>query len=130
MQKRTHLLRNTCESDNKIGHYTLDSVKNTISERTQVISPRPNEKFLDVSAMAPIDPRSGWSGSDFSLLPKAYVMVVMENNKNNYLKKETDPLGRVTQYEYTSRSDLKKIIRPDNNDDDSNPTSRPSRFPA
>jgi hypothetical protein len=76
----------TCDSDNRIGHYTLDSVKNTISDRTEVISPRPNEKFLDVSAMAPIDPRSGWSGPDWSIA-KAYVTLVIENNKEKNNKK-------------------------------------------
>jgi hypothetical protein len=71
----------TCESDNRIGLYTLDSVKNTISDRTEVIKPRPGEKFLDVSAMELIDPRSGWRGSDATKLPKAYVTLVIENNK-------------------------------------------------
>jgi hypothetical protein len=76
----------TCEYYNphKIGCHTLDSVKNTLSNRTEVISPRPNESFLDVSAEAPIDP-----GSEFFASPhpvsKAYVTVlVIENNKTVY----------------------------------------------
>jgi hypothetical protein len=78
----------TCESDNRIGLYTLDSVKNAISDRTEVISPRPDEKFLDVSAMALIDPRSGYRGSDATKLPKAYVTLVIENNKKKDNKQQ------------------------------------------
>src|SRR5207248_747564 len=57
----------TCEyySPHKIGRHMLDSVTATsssgLSNRTEVISPLPNEEFLDVSAMALIDPRSGLS---------------------------------------------------------------------
>jgi len=76
----------TCEweSPHKIGCHTLDPVKNALSNRTEVISPRPNESFLDVSATAPIDP-----GSEFFASPhpvsKAYVTVlVIENNKTVY----------------------------------------------
>jgi hypothetical protein len=79
----------TCEyyHPHKIGCHTLDSVKNTLSNRTQVISPRPNETFLDVSAMVPIEPGS----MEFFTSPphpdsKAYVTaLVIENNKTVHM---------------------------------------------
>jgi hypothetical protein len=79
----------TCEyySPHKIGRHILDSVTATsssgLSKRTEVISPLPNEKFLDVSATALINPASSIYNSD----PKGkrtLVMVLVENNKNNY----------------------------------------------
>lgn len=85
----------TCERDNKIGRHTLDSITNTLSKCCMgVISPRPNERFLDVSAMAAIVPRSGVSsavigqnsGADPSKPAKAYVTLITEDkNKNNYV---------------------------------------------
>jgi hypothetical protein len=89
----------TCEyySPHKIGRHMLDSVTATsssgLSKRTEVISPLPNEKFLDVSATALINPASGLSShSDPTAVGKekelakdvTLVMLLVENNKNNY----------------------------------------------
>ena len=87
-----------------IGRHTLDSVTNTLSDRTEVISATEikfdehgkvhYEKFIDVSAMAINDPHLGVS--DATKQPTALVSLIinraddhyvsmMENNKNDYL---------------------------------------------
>jgi hypothetical protein len=64
-----------------IGRHTLDSVTNTLSDRTHMISPGPNQRFLDVSAMALNDPYLEFKQ------PTALVSLVVENTseKTNYL---------------------------------------------
>jgi hypothetical protein len=89
-----------------IGRHTLDSVTNTLSDRTEVISATDvqnfdehgnmkiiREKFLDVSAMAINDPHLGVS--DATKQPILVSLVInraddpyvsmMENNKNDYV---------------------------------------------
>jgi hypothetical protein len=90
----------TCEDSpyTSIGRHTLDSVKNTLSNRTEVMSAKQQqmkeyyERILDVSAMAINDPHLGVS--DAIKQPTALVSLVinragniadlaMQNNKND-----------------------------------------------
>ena len=82
----------TCEYENKIGRHTLDSVTNTLSNRTQVISAKvmkestlEAETFVDVSAMALIDPyishRGPLNPTIPSTQPKAVTFVTVINEK-------------------------------------------------
>jgi hypothetical protein len=66
-----------------IGRHTLDSVTNTLSDRTHMISPGPNQRFLDVSAMA-LDQhlRIQCFPSDATKQPTALVSLVIENTRD------------------------------------------------